>query len=107
MKLKAIVKEENSSEKVNSCREASFVRQPYLNVKRVHIGPQGKKAFGGPDQKCFDHYAFYVGYSITNVFYIAINAAKGVWGLSPKYFHNNIPYNAGVGWVAKLSSQVH
>ena len=83
MKLKAIVKEENSSEKVNSCREASFVRQPYLNVKRVHIGPQGKKAFGGPDQKCFDHYAFYVGYSITNVFYIAINAAKGVWGLSP------------------------
>jgi len=35
MKLKAIVKEENSSEKVNSCREASFVRQPYLNVKGI------------------------------------------------------------------------
>jgi len=41
-----------------------------------------RKKFGGSDQKCFDYLVFYVGYNVSNVFYGAIKAAKGVWALA-------------------------
>ena len=43
-----------------------------------------RKKLGGFDQKHFDHHAFYVGYNVTNVFYSAIKATKGVWELAPR-----------------------
>ena len=57
--------------------------QPYLNEKRVVIGYTEMKDFGGCDQKCLAHYAFFVTYNVTNVFHSAIKAAKGFWGFSP------------------------
>ena len=54
-----------------------------------------KNEFGGSDLKNFDHYAFYAGYNTTNVFYSILKAAKRVWEIAPRTFHNCIPYNTG------------
>ena len=42
-----------------------------------------RKEFESFYQTCFDQHAFYVGYSVTNVFYCTIMVVEGVWGLAP------------------------
>ena len=47
-----------------------------------------RMGFRGSDQKRFDQHTFYFGYNVTNAFYSALKAAKGV---CPKSSCNYIP----------------
>ena len=75
--------------------------QSHLSIKKVFIG---HKEFGGSNQKCFDHHATYVGYSVTDVLYRASKVSKEVWELAlRKSFHNCIPFNAPLQKIKKPS----
>ena len=43
-----------------------------------------REVLGGYGQKCFDHYAFYIDYNVTTVFYSARKVAKGGLGTCPQ-----------------------
>ena len=57
--------------------QAGWVWQLHLNVKRIHIGHRERKEFGCCGLKCFNHDAFYVGYTVTIVLESAVNIATG------------------------------
>ena len=67
-----------------------------------------KREFGGSDLICFDNHALYVGYNNSNVFYIAIKAAQGVWGLTSKRIFiitsPTMPENESANITSKLQS---